>query len=184
MVDVGQAPAIGPRPTLGRRLDAMARRCVPVASTLLLLFVARALPGLPGEAALRPALVLIAVFHWSLIRPASMPPPAVFAIGLLCDLFGWIPIGIGAMTLLGAQAIALRVRAVAARRGRIVVWLAFPVVAAAVAAATWGFASLLTLALLPPGPALLQAVFAVALYPALALVLNWADRGIAAPERA
>lgn len=183
MVDVGQTPAIGLRPTLGRRLDAAARRCVPVAFTLFLLLVAGALPGLPGQAALRPALVLIAVFHWSLLRPASMPPAAVFAIGLLCDLFGWIPIGIGAITLLAAQAAALRLRAAVARRGRIVVWFAFPAVATAVAAATWGFASLLTLALLPPGPALLQAVFAVALYPALALVLGWADRGIAAPER-
>lgn len=184
MVEVGQTPGIIPRPTLGRRLDAAARRCVPVAFTFLLLLVAGALPGLPGQPALRPALVLIAVFHWSLARPASMPPPAVFVIGILCDLVGWMPLGVGALTLLGAQAAALRLGPAMARRGGTLIWIVFPCVAIAAAAATWAFASLLRLTLLPPGPVVLQAVFAVALYPAFALLLGWADRGIAAPERA
>lgn len=182
MVEYGPTPAIRSQPTLGGRLDAIARGCVPVALTLVLLVLSGVPLGLPGQPALRPALALICVFHFSLTRPAAMPGIAVFAIGLLCDLLGWLPLGIGAITLLSARGAALRLRARLLGRGIILAWLAFAVVALGVAAITWTLASLLSLRLLPAGPVLLVLLFAVALQPSLALLLGFRRAGMQAGQ--
>lgn len=182
MVEYGPTPAIRPQPTLGGRLDSVARGCVPIALTLVLLLLVGVPVGLPGESALRPALALICVFHFSLTRPAAMPGIAVFAIGLLCDLLGWLPLGIGAVTLLSARAAALRLRAGLLGRGIILTWLAFAGVALGVAGITWALASLLSLRLLPAGPVLLALLFAVALQPSLALLFGLPRAGLRAGQ--
>ncbi len=184
MVDVGPTPAIRSHATLGGRLDALARGCVPTAVTLVLVLAAGMPLGLPGQAALRPALALICVFHYSLARPAAMPALVVFLIGLLCDLLGWLPLGIGAVTLLGARVAALRLRPVLFGQRLAFVWLAFVAVAVVVATMTWVLASALSLRLLPGGPVLLAALLAVALHPSLALLLGSAGPDAAAAESA
>ncbi|MEO9189971.1 MAG: rod shape-determining protein MreD [Acetobacteraceae bacterium] len=183
MVEIGPTPAIRPRPTIGGRLDGVARSCVPVVLTLILVLVAGAPLGLPGQAALRPALALICVFHWSLTRPATMPGIAVFAIGVLCDLLGWLPIGVGAVTLLIARVAALRLRPALAGHGLGLAWFAFVCVAVVVGAATWVLVSVLSLRVLPAGPLLLSTLFAAALHPSLALLFGFPGRDAAA-ERA
>jgi len=180
MVEIGPTPAIRPRPTLGGRLDGFARACGPVALTSVLVLASGAPFGLPGQAALRPALALICVFHWSLTRPAVMPGIAVFVIGLLCDLLGWLPIGVGAVTLLTARAAALRLRPALAGHRLGLIWLVFVGVAAMLAAMTWVLASALSLRLLPAGPLLLVTLFAAALHPSLALLFGFAGRDAAA----
>ncbi len=52
--------------------------------------------GFADQAALLPAVTLACVYFWSLFRPAAMPPPVVFLIGLLFDLLGYLPLGVGA----------------------------------------------------------------------------------------
>jgi rod shape-determining protein MreD len=184
MLELGPTPAIRTRPTLGGRLDAVARGCVPAAVTLVLVLGAGVPLGLPGQAALRPALALICVFQCSLARPGAMPAVVVFLIGLLCDLLGWLPLGIGAVTLLGARMAALRLRPALFGHRLGLVWLAFCCVAVAAAAATWVLASVLSLRLLPAGPVVMAGLFAVALHPSLALLLGLAGREPAAPEGA
>ena len=113
-----QTPAIRPRPTLGRRLDARRGPRFPA--------------GLhhPADAAdrgrrsaspirptLLPAVTLACVWFWSLFRPAAMPPPVVFLLGLLLDLLGYLPLGVGVLTLLVVHGLALRWRPVLARAG-------------------------------------------------------------------
>lgn len=179
-----KAPAIRPRPSLLRRLDASARWSVPAGSAALLLLLGAAPLGLPAQAELQPAIALACVFFWSLFRPASMPPPAVFLLGLLADLLGLGPLGVGTLVLLIAHGLALRWRHELSRQGFAMVWLAFIAVAAGAAALAWGLTSLLWLRLLPPFPSLFEFALAAGLYPALALGLIWAHRSIAAPERA
>lgn len=179
-----KAPGIRPRPTLRRRLDAAARAGFPGASTALLLLVLAAPLGLPAQAELQPAAVLGSVFFWSLFRPASMPPPLVFVLGLLADLLGDAPIGVMVLILLIVHGLALRWRRVFARQGFLVVWLAFIVVAVGAAALDWALGSMLAFTLLPPAPVIFQAAIAAGIYPVLAVLLIAAHRGIAAPEQA
>ncbi len=70
------------------------------------------------------------------------------------------------------------------RAGFLTVWLAFCGFAVGAAALGWVLTALLSFRLLPLGPALFQALLAVAVYPALAVLFIRAHRSVADPERA
>jgi len=177
-------PGIRPRPSLWRRLDGIARRSFPTALTMLLLLITAAPFRLPGQAELQNAAALSCVFFWSVYRPGSMPPPAVFLIGLLADLLDFAPPGVGVISLLVAHGVAVRWRRDLMRVGFLLVWLAFAAVATGLASLQWLLTSALTFRLLPAGAALFQAALAAGLYPMLAVLLSRAHRGIAEPANA
>lgn len=179
-----RVPGIRPRQSLWRRLDIASRRHFPAATTALLLILASAPLGLPGQAELQIALATGCVFFWSLFRPASMLPPVVFLLGVLADLLGYGPIGVEVLTLLLVHGVAFRWRRVLARQGFVLVWLAFVGVAATAAALSWALTSLLMFRLLPALPGVFEAALAAGLYPVLATVLIRAHQSLAAPERA
>ncbi len=162
----------------------MARQCFPTACTALLLLLLAAPLGLPAQAQLQPAVALACVFFWSLFRPASMPPPAVFGLGLFSDLLGLAPIGASVLILLIVQGVTVRWRQWLAGQGFLMAWLAFVAVAGGAALLAWALTSLLTVRLLPVGPALFQFALAAGLYPAVAALLIQAHRGLANPDRA
>jgi rod shape-determining protein MreD len=184
MVRNDQAPGIRPPLTLGRRLDIAARHAFPAGCTILLMLLADAPFGVTDQAAFLPAVTLACVYFWSLFRPAAMPPPVVFLIGLLLDLLAYMPLGVDVLTLLIAHGLALRWRHVLVRVGFLAVWLAFAGLAAGAALLGWMLTALLSFRLFPLPPALFQAVLAIALYPALAALFVHANRTIANPERA
>ena len=177
-------PGIRARPSLWRRLDGTARRSFPTVLTMLLLLLTAAPFRLPGQAELQNAAALSCVFFWSTYRPGSMPPPAVFLIGLLADLLDFAPPGVGVITLLAAHGVAVRFRRELLRQGFLLVWLAFVAVAAGLAGLQWLLTSALTLRVMPVGSMLFQAVLAAGLYPMLAVLLTRAHRTIAEPANA
>ncbi len=179
-----QIPGIRPRATLGRRLDIAARSAFPATCTILLMLLTQMPLGIPNQFALLPAATLACVYFWSLFRPAAMPPGVVFVIGLLFDLLGYLPIGVGVLTLLIVHGLALRWRRVLTNQGFMSVWLAFAGFAMGAAALGWLLTAALSVRVLPAAPALFQAVMTAALYPALAVLFIQAHRTIADPERA
>ena len=96
-----------PAPGLLRRIDALARAAFPATFTALMLVLAATPVGLPG---LVSAVALPCVFFWSVFRPATLPPPAVFGLGLLQDLLTAGPPGVGVLILLLAHGLAARWR--------------------------------------------------------------------------
>lgn len=177
-------PGIRPRQSWGRRLDLVARHTFPANSTILLMLLCQAPLGIVDQVELLPAVTLACIWFWSLFRPAAMPPLAVFLIGLLLDLLGYFPLGVGVLTMLVVHGFAVRWRRGLARQGFAVIWLVFAAVAALAAMLSWALTMLLTFRLLSSGPALFQAVLSAALYPALAVPLARAHRTIADPARA
>jgi rod shape-determining protein MreD len=177
-------PGVRPRLTVGRRLDIVWRHAFPGTTSFLLMLVSLAPFGLWGQAALLPTVALTCVWFWSLFRPAAMAPPVVFLIGLLLDLLGFLPPGVGALTMLTTHGIARWLRRFLARQGFTVVWLIFITVACGIAAMNWALVSLLTFSLVPVGPVLFQAGLAAAMYPAVAIPLMFAHRSIADPDQA
>lgn len=168
-----------------RRLDALGRAAVPAIVTALLMVAAAVPVGLPGPVA---AVALPCVFFWSVVRPAAMPPPAVFALGLLQDLLSFSAFGAGVLTLLAAHGLAVRWRRQGlARQGFLRVWAAFCAAAAGAAALGWALEAALTPRLAPAAPGLHMALLSMGLYPALAVALTWlhgAIRGAAEEEGA
>jgi rod shape-determining protein MreD len=181
---VDKTPGIQPRPTLSRRLDIAARASFPGASTLVLVVLLGAPLQLPAQADLQLGVVLACVYFWSLFRPASLPPALVFTLGLVADLLGGGPLGPAVLVLLVVHGLVLRWRRVLARQGFLLVWFAFAVIAVGAVAADWALASLLAFTPMPVSPALFQAAVAAGVYPALAMLLTAAHRGVAAPELA
>lgn len=175
-------PGIRPHLTLGRRLDLAARHAMPAVLTLLLLLIATAPFGVPGQAQLLPAFAMGSVFHWSVLRPIDLSPPVVFVLGLLADLLGLAPVGVMLLSLLLLQAVVLQWRRTLMTRHFPLLWISFAVLAAASSALDWLLYSLLSLRLLPPAPMLFQAAVAIAIYPALAALLRLAGRLIADPS--
>ncbi len=158
-----------PEPPMGvlRRLDAGARAGFPALFTGLLIAVAAVPVGVPGLAA---AIALPPVFFWTVFRPAAMPAPAVFALGLLLDLVSFAPLGIGVLTLLVAHGVAMRLRDWVVKQSFLLVWLVFCLFAIATAALGFLLHALLMLQVPPRMPAVLQAGMAAGIYP----LLGWA----------
>jgi rod shape-determining protein MreD len=179
-----RAPGIRLRSSPWRRLDAGGRAVFPALSTAAMLLALSTPLGLPGQGTLRPALALAGVFFWSLHRPRSMPPLAGFMLGLLTDLLGQAPIGVGIVALLAAQAIALHWRRGLLRADFLVQFFAFCGVALLFAAIIWSLDSLFALTVLPPGPVFFLAALSAGCYPVLALFLLVAHHGLADPEQA
>lgn len=140
--------------------------------------------GLPVQAQLQPAVALACVFFWSLVRPASMPAPAVFLLGLLSDLLGLNPPGVSIVILLAAHGLAAGWRRGLPEQGLLAAWLAFIAIAAAAAALQWAVMSLLNVRMLPASAALLQFGVTAGLYPAFAILFSQANRGVADPGQA
>jgi rod shape-determining protein MreD len=177
-----RTPGVRPYLTVGRRLDIVWRHAFPGFTSLVLMLLSVAHFGMWGQAALLPAVSLTCVWFWSLFRPAGMAPPVVFLIGLLLDLLGFLPLGVGEVTMLTAHGIAHLLRHILSRQSFAVVWLIFMTVACGIAAMNWAMVSLLSLSLMPAGQVLFQAGLAAAMYPAVAIPLMLAHQSIADPD--
>jgi rod shape-determining protein MreD len=184
MAYIDRRPGIRPRRSVGRRLDIAARVSFPACITILLMLLTEAPLGITGQATLLPAVALCSVWFWSLFRPENFPPPVVFAVGLLLDLLGYLPLGTGVFTLLCMHGVALTLRRGLARRGFVWVWLVFAVAAATASLQIWLLVMLLDFRLLPPQPAVFMAVLTIAIYPVLAVPFAAAHRTFANPEDA
>ena len=179
-----RTPGVRPLLTLGRRLDIAWRYAFPGTTSLFLMLLCLAPFGLWSQAALLPVVALTCVWFWSLFRPAAMAPPIVFLLGLLLDLLGFLPLGVGEVTMLITHGLAQRMRRFLSRQGFAVVWLIFTTVACGIAALNWALVSLLTFSLISPRVVVFQGVLAAALYPVVAIPLSLAHRGFADPDRA
>jgi rod shape-determining protein MreD len=179
MSPIDRRPGIRPRLTFGRRLDIVARASFPTCITVLLMLLSDAPLGFLGQTALLPSVTVASVWFWSLARPNIMRPPAVFLIGILLDLLGYLPLGVGVFTLLAVHGAAVTLRRRLATRGFAVTWSAFTAIAFLAAILTWVLVMLLKVRLLSPEPAVFQACLTIAIYPALAIPFAAAHRSIA-----
>jgi rod shape-determining protein MreD len=172
-----------PEPPRGflRQVDSFGRAAFPVAATAVLLVLAAAPVGVPG---LVPAVALPCVFFWAVFRPAALPPPAVFGLGLLQDLLSFAPIGSGVLALLITFGFATRWRRFLARQSFLLVWLAFCGFAGAVGALGWGLQTLLGWRVPPIMPGLAEMGLTAGLYPIIAYLLTKVHEGTRRAEEA
>lgn len=178
-----RTPGIRPRRSWGQRLDKAARRGFPAGTTVIGMILLAAPFGVPGQAELMPAFTLAAIFFWSLFRPASLPPPVVFLVGVLADLLGEMPLGSNVIVLLLTQLLVVRSRRILPQKGFLFVWLVFVSAAAVAAPLQWGLACGMNWVLYPPIAAIAQFLLTAGLYPLLAMAFTQAHRTVAAPER-
>jgi rod shape-determining protein MreD len=177
-----RTPGVRPRATFGRGLDIALRQAFPAITSIVLMFLSMVHFGLSGQSELLPTVSTTCVWFWSLYRPSAMPPPVVFLIGLLLDILGFLPLGVGPVTMLATHGLAHRLRNFLSRQGFFVVWLTFTMTACAMAAMNWSLVSLLSFRLEPRAPVLFEAGLAFAMYPLVAIPMAMARRKIADPD--
>lgn len=162
-------------PGLLVQADALARGAFPAGSTAVLMVLAAVPIGLPG---LVPTAALTPVFFWSVFRPATVAPAAVFGLGLLQDLLTAAPLGSGVLVLLVTHALAARWRRALAAGAFPLVWLAFAGFAAGAAGFAWALDAALGWRVPPAAPGLVQAAVGIGVYPAIAAVLTRLHRAM------
>ena len=71
---------------------------------IFILFILSIIPhSIPGYFAVKPDLILIAIYYWSIHRPTIVPPSASFVLGLIMDLFSALPLGLNAFIFVLVQ---------------------------------------------------------------------------------
>jgi rod shape-determining protein MreD len=152
-------------PSLGRRLDTLARRLLPCASTLAMSMVGVVPLHIPASPPAALSMSLIAVFYWSLYRPDLMPAWAAFGLGLAQDVLVGLPLGISACVLITVHAAVGTQRRFFLGKSFGVVWLGFAVMASAALAFGWLLTCVHHGALLAPTAVLFQTSIMIGVFP-------------------
>jgi rod shape-determining protein MreD len=162
--------------TLWHWLDAWARKLLPFTITAFLVMLSVTPLHIPGLGTVAPALSLMAVYYWAIFRPDLLPAPAVFAIGLFQDILGGLPLGVTALVLLVVFEIVSSQRRFFLGKSFLVMWWGFMLIAAGATAAMWLLLSTLFATPLAPGPAVVQFLLTLALFPCLTWLFIRAQR--------
>jgi rod shape-determining protein MreD len=140
----------------------------------------------PYIVAAAPLLPLMAVYHYSLWRPADLPGVLLLLLGLLYDLLvggAGSPIGVSAL-----QFLLVRAAADANRRHLLslsfpFLWLGWALLSAVAVAFAWGAFCTLNWRWVDPQPAMLQYALSLFFYPIVAWALGrGAGDGAARPS--
>jgi rod shape-determining protein MreD len=149
---------------------------------LLVLFVLLALSSVPLEIShlgeIRPVFMLMAVYYWTILRPSSMLPVAVFAIGLVLDLLSAYPFGMHAFIFVVAQWITSSQRKFLLGQSFLVIWSGFAFIALGAGVLQWALFSLFNLTFLPVKAILISFVLSVFLFPLLVLPLSMVHKAL------
>jgi rod shape-determining protein MreD len=159
------------RPTLLRRLDAIARQLGPFALTLAFVLGSAVPLPIPGSEAVAPWLALMCVFYWSLYRPDLMPAVAVFAIGIFEDALTGMTIGISAAVFVLVHATVNAQRRFFLNKPFAIVWLGFALIAFGAFAAAWLLNCIFFGMLIDVPAVLARAVVTIGCFPVIAWLL-------------
>ena len=133
--------------------------------------------ALPYFSILKPQLLLIIVFYWTLYRPTLMPPPVILIAGILLDAMNpMMPIGTHAASYLLIAGILKPRRRSLMGQPFVVVWVGFAVAAVIDLLFKWLMLSVLTPADLTLGTILFNGFITVLAFPLVVMVLTLVHR--------
>ncbi len=162
------------KPSVGARLDQLARQLTPFALTVLAALFSVLPLHVPAWPAVAPAWALIAIYHWSLFRPDLMPAAAVFVIGVLYDALSGAPIGLNAAVFVIVHGVAVAQCRFFSGKSFAILWLGFALVSAAALALAWGLACLWNGHLIDPRALVFQHLVTLGCFPLLSgALLVW-----------
>lgn len=164
------------------RFDRFSRNLLPLAMTFCLVMLSALPLPIPGYALVVPLFSLCAVYFWAINQPRSMPPVAIFVLGLLQDSLSGAPFGLHAVMLLLTYGMVVSQRSFFFGKSFGVMWWGFMLVALISVAAAWLFASAVSWHVVRPGPAGFQFLLTLALYPLAAVFMTGVQRLMPTPS--
>lgn len=148
------------------------RMCVPYMLVFGLLFFNLAAFSFPLTGAVKPPLLLMAVYYWSIFRPTLMPFWLVFVMALCLDLLGGFPPGLHAFIYLVLQWLIIDQRRLLLAQPFIVIWSVFALILTVSYLAGWLILSLAQWQILPYLTLLSPVLSGITLYPLIHLCLH------------
>ena len=162
---------------LRQRMAKLARTCVPAFCTLFLLLLT-ILPWWPFGTPVGGVLTLASIYFWGLRRPAAMPGWLAAMIGLLGDLLGVAPLGVGMMSALITRGLDGWRQRELVRASSLAIWGAFAAIMALTGTMAWLLAAIANAGWYDFRAALIQPAIAIVAYPVLSYFLAKADRAV------
>jgi rod shape-determining protein MreD len=159
------------KPLAVPRNESIPASIVPFLTVLLLMLVSLMPLRIPGYASVTPAFALMGVFHWTVYRPALLPPLVLFLLGAVFDLVTGAPLGLTPLVWLLTRGMVLRNRQFFVGRQFAFVWFGFTLAALGAASVVWLIGSALSGVFLDLRGAPLQWVLTVSCYPAVSWCL-------------
>jgi rod shape-determining protein MreD len=160
------------------QVDSVASRLIPVATTAAATILSIQPVHIPSYAALTPAFMLMAVYHWTIYRPDLLPASAVCLIGISHDLLAGGSLGVTPIVLLLTRAGVLRYRRWFPDRAFPFVWGGFTLLTAGAMLALWLLHSLLEAKAVEFRSSIFRAVLTISLFPVASFLLGRTQRAL------
>jgi rod shape-determining protein MreD len=156
---------------------------LPLTLSIALVVLVNLPVSLTGRLLPAPVLALGAVYYWILVRPALMPPAAVFSVGLSEDILSGGPPGLWAAGFLAAYLLADRQRETLAGLSGIGAILGFAGSMLVAASTAYCLAWAVYWRSAPLAPLVLETIITVMFYPFVALSMGWVQHHVIVPIR-
>lgn len=159
------------------KLDRAARSLSPLIIALFMVIITMVPLHLNNFGAIMPSIGLMAVFYWSIYRPDLFGPGSAFSLGFVYDTLSGAPLGLNSLLFLIAFGTLVHQRQLFLAHSFLVLWWGYAILITLVAAVSWGFYCLINETLIPIMPALFQTIAGLALFPPIAWIFHWVQRG-------
>jgi len=154
---------------------------LPVAASLMVVLVSSVPFGVPYLGPVMPSFAVAAVYYWAARRPAALPLPATFALGLVQDSLVGSALGQSAVILLAVQAIVGTQRRLLMAKPFHVFWFGFACLVPAAALLHWVLDAVLEGGIPPVVPALVQLFLTIVAFPAVAWLMARIEHALPEP---
>lgn len=133
---------------------------------------------------LAPSLTTCVLYFWTVYRPDLLPAVAVFAVGIVLDAVGGLPLGLTPLALLLVRSFLLSGQRFLLTQPFAVIWACFLPAVLLLETLRWVLAVLFWGRLFPVEPLLIEAGLTFAAYPLVGWPLTFLQRRLADAPRA
>ena len=158
------------------------QKLIPLASSLLLIFVSYLPFNLPLLDNIRPAAGMICVYFWMLHRPDIFNLFSVYFLGAADDIISNVPLGSNIFTLLLLYLLLSNLLRFVSGKPFVFTWYGFMLLALTAFLGKWFVLSVYYSQFLPLSAVFFSYLATIAFYPLLSLVLACIQNGFMADE--
>lgn len=154
-----------------KRFESGLRLLAPITLLLFLFMLSVTALPLPRIGQIKPALLLMTIYYWSIYRPTIMPPWLCFVTGLLLDFLSGLPLGVNAIIFTLVQWVVRDQRKFLMGQPYITIWGVFVLVAIISSMIQWFLYGFVDFRWAPLVPVMISIASTVLLFPAVTLAL-------------
>ena len=158
------------------------QKLIPLASSLLLLFISYLPFNLPLLNNIRPAVGMVCVYFWMLHRPDIFNLFSVYFLGMVDDIISNVPFGSNIFTLLVLYLLLSNLLRFISGKPFIVAWYGFILLSLAAFFCKWFVLSVYYSQFLPFSTVCFSYLVTIAFYPLLSLILAYIQNSFMADE--